>query len=83
MGPPPRSYQPLMEPCEGSQQPRRRPFGSLDDELDHHDEDDDDDDGDYDDHDHIDDGETDNSDSIWELLASIKSSMLSFSSRLF
>ena len=35
---------------------RHPSFGSLDDELDHHDEDDD--------HDYIDDGESDNSDSI-------------------
>ncbi|KIK05993.1 hypothetical protein K443DRAFT_319017 [Laccaria amethystina LaAM-08-1] len=49
---------------------RRRPFGSLDDELDHNDKDDDHDD--YDDHDYIDDGETDNSDSIWESHSSKK-----------
>ena len=60
---------------------RHPPFGSLDNELDHHDKDDDHDD--YDDHDYIDDGESDNSDSIWESLASVKSCMLSCRSRLF
>ena len=59
---------------------RHPPFGSLD-ELDHHDEDDDYDD--YDDHDYIDDGGSDNSDSIWESLVSVRSCMLSFPSRLF
>ena len=60
----------LLTPELYPQAYRHRPFKSLDDELDHQDEDDDHDD--YNDHDYIDDGESDNSDSIWESLATVK-----------
>ena len=69
----------MLEVC--LQAYRHRPFGSLDNELDHHAEDDDHDG--CDDHDYIDDSETDSSDSILEPHSSVRAFMLSFRSRLF